>query len=53
MEDREEIERAFGEYFENLFATSSPTEMQIEAALEGLKPKVDSKMNNHLDKLFT
>ncbi|KAL9431946.1 hypothetical protein AB3S75_027035 [Citrus x aurantiifolia] len=53
MEDREEIERAFGEYFEDLFATSSPAKMQIEVALEGLKPKVDSEINNHLDKPFT
>ena len=53
MKDRKEIERAFGEYFKDLFATSSPTKMQIEVALEGLKLNVDLEMNNHLDKPFT
>lgn len=53
VDDREGIEKEFYEYFANLFATSSPSEEQIEVALTGLRLKVNSEMNSHLDLPFT
>lgn len=53
VDDREGIEKEFCEYFANLFATSNPSEEQIEVALTGLRLKVNSEMNSHLDLPFT
>ena len=53
LEDEEEIEREFGEYFQDLFTTSSPNQNQINAVLAGLNPKVTVEMNKALDQPFT
>ncbi|KAH9724450.1 reverse transcriptase domain-containing protein [Citrus sinensis] len=53
LEDEEEIEREFGEYFQDLFTTSSPNQNQINAALKGLNPKMTVEMNEALDQPFT
>lgn len=53
IEDREEIKREFHVYFVNMFITSCPTNMQIEIALAGLKPRVTAEMNEQLDMPFT
>lgn len=53
IEDREEIKREFHVYFVNMFMTSCPTNMQIEIALAGLKPRVTAEMNEQLDMPFT
>ena len=53
LKDREEIEREFGEYFQDLFTTSSPNQNQINAVLAGLNPKVTVEMNKALDQPFT
>lgn len=36
-----------------MFTTSCPTNMQIEIALAGLKPRVNAEMNEQLDMPFT
>ena len=51
-EDKDEIEKEFHEYFAKLFTSSNPTEVQIEAALESLKPRVSAEMNEQLDRPF-
>lgn len=53
IDDTEKIEREFHEYFTSLFETSSPSKMQIEAALTHLEPKVNAEMNEQLDMSFT
>lgn len=53
IEDRGEIKREFHVYFVNMFMTSCPTNMQIEIALAGLKPRVNAEMNEQLDMPFT
>ena len=51
--DVEEVERLFGEYFTNIFTTSSPSPTQLNAALEAVPVKVSGEMNSQLDQLFT
>ena len=53
IEDGEEIERKFGEYFQYLFTTSSPNQNQINTVLEGLNPTLTIEMNEALDQPFT
>lgn len=47
------MERLFGDYFTNIFTTSSPSPTQLNAALEAVPVKVSGEMNNQLDQLFT
>lgn len=49
----EDIEGRFCEYFQDLFTTSQPSMEQIENALQGMSPKVDSEMNAFLEQPFT
>ncbi|XP_021755513.1 uncharacterized protein LOC110720784 [Chenopodium quinoa] len=42
--DEQEIRAMVGEYFANLFSTSSPVEMEV--ALDGLEQRVTGSMNN-------
>ena len=45
VEDEEEVERQFCNYFTDLFATSSPIKECILDALQGLTPTVTPNMN--------
>lgn len=47
------MEREFCDYFANLFATSKSNQEQVEAALEGMVPKVTDEMNEQLQQPFT
>ena len=48
MQKGEDVEREFYGYFANWFTTSRPDQKKVDAALEGLKPKVIEKMNEQL-----
>ncbi|KAH9800272.1 hypothetical protein KPL71_000599 [Citrus sinensis] len=50
-DDEDEIERRF--CAQELFTTSSPGESHINAALQGMTPKVNSEMNDLLEQPFT
>ena len=49
QKDKNEVERRFCEYFQELFTTSSPGNDQISAALQGLSSKVTTEMNTFLE----
>ena len=51
QDDEDEIERRF--CAQELFTTSSPGESHINAALQGMTPKVNSEMNDLLEQPFT
>ena len=53
MQKGEDVEREFCGYFANLFITSRPYPKKVDAALEGLKPKVTEEMNEQLLQSFT
>ncbi|KAH9684606.1 putative reverse transcriptase/RNA-dependent DNA polymerase [Citrus sinensis] len=53
---KEQIERLLLDeevYWKQRSRADCPSEMHIEAALVGVKPKVDSEINNHLNMPFT
>lgn len=52
IEDNEEVERRFCEYFQDLFTTSNPSQDKINADLQGMPPKINSELNNQLDRPF-
>ncbi|KAK9209014.1 hypothetical protein WN944_001375 [Citrus x changshan-huyou] len=52
-EDGEAVQREFGDYFQQLFTSSKPSQDQMNAALEGLTPKVIATMNDQLNAPFT
>ncbi|KAH9650223.1 putative reverse transcriptase/RNA-dependent DNA polymerase [Citrus sinensis] len=52
-EDGEAVEREFCDYFQQHFTSSKPSQDQMNAALEGLTPKVTATMNDQLNAPFT
>lgn len=53
QDDKDEIEKRFYDYFQELFTTSSPGESQINAALQALSLRVNTEMNDFLEQPFT
>lgn len=53
VEDNKDIERQFCGYFTNIFSSLKPNQDQLEAALQGLNPKVTTAMNDVLEQPFT
>lgn len=47
--DKEEVQNIFCEYFQDLFTSSRPSMDQINAALQGVAPKVTAEMNALLE----
>ncbi|KAL9413386.1 hypothetical protein AB3S75_041957 [Citrus x aurantiifolia] len=52
-EKEAEVEAEFCEYFQEIFTSSRPNQAQIDATLDGLLPKIDETMKNHLNQPFT
>ncbi|KAH9776449.1 putative reverse transcriptase/RNA-dependent DNA polymerase [Citrus sinensis] len=52
-EKPKEIEQEFCSYFNNLFATTQPSQEQISAAIEGMTSRVSEDMNEMLEKPFS
>ena len=52
-EKPKEIEQEFCSYFNNLFATTQPSQEQISAAMEGMTSRVSEDMNEMLEKPFS
>lgn len=48
-EEAGDIERMLCDYFVNMFTSTSPSQDQIEAALQGMPSKVTEEMNEELD----
>ena len=53
LENKEDVENRFCEYFQDMFTTSKPSMDQINATLEGMAPKVSAEMNMLLEQAFT
>lgn len=52
-EDILDIENEFSNYFTTLFTSSTPSQLNVELALQSLEPKVTAEMNSELDKEFS
>lgn len=52
VEEREEVEMMFCEYFTNIFTTTNPSLSQMNITLSDLPAKVTKKMVNFLEQLF-
>lgn len=50
---RDEVEKEFCGYFQDLFTSSYPSQNQIQEALKGLYLKVTTEMNAQLEEAFT
>lgn len=53
IEEQNEVDKEFCEYFQDLFSSTNPTKAQMDAALEGMKPNVTEEMNDRLADPFT
>ena len=52
-EEAEDVERLVCDYFANIFSTTNPSPIQLEATLAELPKRVTEEMNCFLDQKFT
>ncbi|KAL9438929.1 hypothetical protein AB3S75_024574 [Citrus x aurantiifolia] len=53
IKEKNEVDKEFCEYFQDLFSSLNHTKAQMDAALEGMKLKVTEEMNDRLAEPFT
>lgn len=53
LKNKDDVDNRFCEYFQDLFTTFKPNIKQINAALQGMRPKVSAEINKLLDQAFT
>ena len=53
IEEADEVEKMFCEYFTNIFTTTTPTPDHLVAAVADLPTRSTGEMESHLDQPFT